>query len=244
MSGVVSRFYEDNHRLDQYLSHRHRPVASPNLVMEEPAFLAAVGSLAGRRVLDLGCGDGNFGRHCAAAGCTSYLGVDGAAGMIERARAQAGTVEQYEVADMATFEPQADAYDVVASRLALHYLDDLGHVLAGARAALVDDGIFAATVLHPVLTSGPSAPSGQRQTIEVDDYFSLGPRQREWFGAPVVWHHRTIDAYAAALRDAGFTLTDLSECPPERSAFGDNDAEYERRLRTPLFLLLKAKPAT
>ena len=41
-----------------YVAHRHSGVRSPNVVMEEPAFVAAVGSLTGMHVADIGCGEG------------------------------------------------------------------------------------------------------------------------------------------------------------------------------------------
>ena len=53
-----SEFYEPDEVRAAYLRHRHDGIRSPNLVLEEPAFIEAVGSIAGQRVLDLGCGDG------------------------------------------------------------------------------------------------------------------------------------------------------------------------------------------
>lgn len=242
-AGGSFKFYEDEHRLDHYLKHRHQAVTSPNLVMEDPAFMAAIGDLAGKRVLDLGCGDGAFGAQCVEQDCASYLGIDGASGMIERAQQRCPDQRaHFEVADMATFTPQPDSVDLVASRLALHYLDDLSPTLSAARSALTTGGRLVVSVLHPVLTSGPTTPAGQRQDQIVDDYFSPGPRTREWFGAPVVWHHRTINGYIEAFRQAGLSLDGLSECPPVESLFGDNTDEFERRKRVPLFLMLAASP--
>ena len=172
-AGGSFAFYEDEHRLDQYLKHRHQQVTSPNLVMEDPAFMRVAGKLGGQRVLDLGCGDGTFATQCIEQGCDSYLGIDGASGMIERARVRCSDPRaQFAVVDMATFEPPQSGFDLVSSRLALHYLADLGPTLRAARRALAPDGRFIATVLHPVLTSGPTTSAGQRQTLEVDDDFS------------------------------------------------------------------------
>jgi hypothetical protein len=58
-----------------------------------------------------------------------------------------------------------------------------------------------------------------------------------WLGTTTVWHHRTIEDYVTELRNAGFTLTNLRECAPRRDQF-DNDAEYQRRRRIPLMLIL------
>lgn len=98
-------FYDDPNLLDAYLEHRHASVSSPNLVMEDPAFMAEVGDLAGQRVLDLGCGDGTFARQCVDAGARSFVGVDGSHRMIERANEAVGSERvRFLVADLEELE--------------------------------------------------------------------------------------------------------------------------------------------
>ena len=72
----------------------------------------------------------------------------------------------------------------------------------------------------------------------MDRYFEPGARERDWAGAKVPWHHRTAEGYVATLAGAGFGLTPLRECAPLRERFGGNTAEYARRRRVPIFLLL------
>lgn len=45
------------------------------------------------------------------------------------------------------------------------------------------------------------------------------------------------------LRNAGFALVNLRECAPRRERF-DDDAEFERRRRIPLVLLLAGARAS
>ena len=54
----------------------------------------------------------------------------------------------------------------------------------------------------------------------------------------MVWHHRTVEGYVAALQAAGFDLVAVRECAPRRERFGDDEAEYARRGGIPMFLLL------
>ena len=69
-------FYDDTAAVQRYLQHRHGGVASPNLMMEEPAFWKALGQVDGLRVADLGCGDAAMAPPQLAAGAVSYLGLD------------------------------------------------------------------------------------------------------------------------------------------------------------------------
>jgi hypothetical protein len=121
----------------------------------------------------------------------------------------------------------------------LHYVQDVGQVLRACHECLVPDGRVVFTVLHPVITSHDARASTQevRTNWVVDDYFVGGPREQDWLGGTVVWHHRTIEDYVTELRRAGFALTALRECPPRRERFGD-EAEFVRCSRIPMFLLL------
>lgn len=235
-------FYDPD-LVEAYLRHRNRPILSPNLVMEEPAFLAELGDIRDLRVLDLGCGDGLFGSWCVAAGARSYLGVDGSAAMIDRANDRPPSDRvRYRLADLEDFRAAPRSADLVTSRMTLHYVEDLDPVVTGARRVLADHGRLVISVLHPVISSNRRAGADLRTTVEVDDYFSAGPRHRRWFDRPVVWHHRTVERYVAALLAGGFELTGIRECEPVERLFDGDRAEYERRARVPLFLVLSARP--
>lgn len=233
--------YDAGELFRRYRSAVHPGPSSANFVMEEPALLEALGDAAGLRVLDLGCGDAAIGRTLLEAGCSGYLGLDVSARMIEAARdALAGTVGQARRVAIERFSAPTASFDLVISRVALHYVEDLDAALAACRACLVPGGRMVFTVVHPVITSHDARGGNdeERTSWVVDDYFSAGPREQDWLGGQVVWHHRTIEQYVASFQRAGFRLTTLSECPPRRERFGDDQAECGRRMRIPLFLLL------
>lgn len=242
-------FYEDDDVREAYLRHRHDGAHSPNIVMEEPAFLDALGIVAGARVLDLGCGDGTTLPLLCRAGASTYLGIDGSAAMVAEANEAFGSaVARFQHGDIEDFDATDESFDLVVSRMALHYLADLDAVIDRVRRALMPNGRFVFSVVHPTITSHDNAPSGQRTSWNVDDYFVRGRRNRSWFGSTVSWHHRTIEDHVRLLVERGFRLDVLSECEPAPSAFGDDVDELARRRRVPLMLLLAAtktsEPAT
>ncbi|HEY8717941.1 class I SAM-dependent methyltransferase [Pengzhenrongella sp.] len=235
-------FYDAPGVFETYREHRHGGTSSANIVMEEPAVLAELGSLAGKRVLDLGCGDATFGRTALATGARSYLGVDGSNAMVGRARdVLAGTGGAVVLGDLEDFDAEPGAFDVVVSRMALHYLADLGPTLAACRRSLAPGGQLLVTVVHPVITARQAqvAP-GLRTSWLVDDFFVPGPRERAWMGSTVTWHHRTTEDYVREIAAAGFRLTGLRECEPVPARFDGDAAELARRRRVPVFLLLAA----
>ncbi len=242
LDAVGPDFYENADLVDAYLAHRHRSVTSPNLVMEEPAVVASVGDLRGRRVLDLGCGDGTFAVACADGGCAGYLGIDGSRHMIERATGR-GLDDRigFVHADISTVQLPTSAFELVTARMALHYVADIARVLTGVRQALVPGGRLVMSVIHPVVTATMTGPEeGLRESQVVDGYFIPGARTRRWFGADVAWHHRTIEDYVSAVAASGFSLDRFSECSPVESLFDGDRDEFERRRQVPLFLVLGA----
>jgi SAM-dependent methyltransferase len=210
--------------------------------MEEPALLDALGTVTDLRILDLGCGDAAIGRTLLDAGCRSYLGLDGSAAMVEAAsttlHGSSGDAEQVDLED---FSAPPNSFDLIVSRLALHYVEDLDAVLAACQACLSPGGRIVFTVVHPVLTSHDAGTQEPRSNWIVDDYFRRGPRRRNWLGGRVTWFHRTVEDYVEALMKAGFSLAALRECAPQEERFEGDSAELARRRRVPLFLLLSGR---
>jgi SAM-dependent methyltransferase len=238
---VGGAFYDEGDVFDSYRSAVAPGPWSANFVMEEPALLDAVGDVRGLRILDLGCGDAAIGRRLLDAGCRGYLGIDASARMTEAARtALRGTAGQARCGAIERFSAPADSFDLVISRVALHYVEDLDAALSACRGCLAREGRMVFTVVHPVITSHDARPDSEepRTSWVVDDYFEPGPRHQDWLGTRVAWHHRTVEQYVASFQRAGFTLTALSECPPRPERFAGNADELARRRRIPLFLLL------
>jgi len=239
-------FYDEPHVFAVYHAHRTSGT-SPNELIEGPAVLELLGPVHGRRILELGCGDGQFGRFLLQAGCAAYTGIDASARMVALAQqALDGTAGAVQRTRIEQFAAPPASVDLVVSRLALHYVDDLRPVFERARQALRPGGRLVFSVEHPVITSCDRGwdQRGPRADWLVDDYFVSGRRETAWLGGRVVKFHRTVEQYVRLVQDAGFTLERLCEPGPERARFA-SEAEFRRRQRIPLFLLLAAGlPAT
>lgn len=118
-------FYDDDQVFATYRRHRLGD-ETPNDTLENPDLLDLIGSAVGLRVVDLGCGDAAIGKELLAAGSRSYLGVEPSRNMIGVARETlAGTGGEVVQASIEGWEYPPAAFDLVISRRALHYVENV-----------------------------------------------------------------------------------------------------------------------
>lgn len=239
-----SKFYDAEGVFDTY-AHRRERMETPNDTLEAPIIRELLGNVRNLDILDLGCGDGGFGKEVLTAGARSYLGVDGSHRMIESSKVVlAGTGATTIECALEDWEPPTASFDRVTARLVLHYIQDLPYLLAGVYRALRPNGAVVFSVEHPVITSSDKAwiGGGERQDWIVDEYFRTGRRVTTWMGHDVVKYHRTIEDHFRALLSAGFSMEAIRESDPQRPNF-QNETTYLRRQRIPLFLFMVGRKA-
>jgi SAM-dependent methyltransferase len=239
-----ARFYDEREVFETYQQHRARP-ESPNRAMEEPVLLDLLGPTVGLRVLDLGCGSAGLGRRLLDGGCRRYVGIEGSANMANDAqRTLVGTsgVVLHQRIEHTAFP--TGSFDLVVSRMALHYVEDLGTVLSAAHGWLSPGGRLVFSVEHPVVTSCDAGwhGKGPRGSWVVDGYFDTGWRETDWMGGRVRKYHRPVEDYVRLVQAAEFRLDTLREARPLREHF-TSEEEYRRRCRIPLMLLLAGTAA-
>ena len=208
-----------------------------NCSYERPAMLGMAGELDGRRVLDVGCAAGALSAAMVERGA-SVVGLDVNEALVERARKRLGNRARFHVADLAEpleFLPDA-SFDVVTASLVLHYLRDWGPPLRELRRVLRPGGALLISTHHPVQDveiAEPPAP--YFETMLLTDTWRKGGREFQ-----VRFYHRPLSAIGDALADAGFLIERIVEPIPDREAFADDPAFYERMMRCPWFLFIRA----
>lgn len=212
------------------------------------ALRALLPPLQDKRVLDLGCGLGWHCRYAAEQGAASVTGVDLSQNMLREAEKRTPqTCVRYERSAMEDFPFQPEAYDVVISSLALHYVPCFAALCVKVRDTLTAGGDFVFSVEHPVFTAQGEqqwhcGPQGELLHWPVDSYFTEGQRQTNFLGEPVKKYHRTLTTYVSGLLDAGFALRALVEPMPEPHML-DSIEGMRDELRRPMMLLLAAQKA-
>lgn len=207
-----------------------------NAYYERPAMLELAGDVAGRRILDAGCGSGPLSAALRDHGAM-VTGIDASARMLELARRRLGADADLRVADLASPLPFADgAFDDVVASLVLHYLEDWGPTLTELRRVLTPGGRLLVSVDHPFVAYGI-----QRLTGQSSDYFETYTWTFDWTmdgqTVPMRFWARPLHAMTDAFTAAGFHISVISEPQPVPAARELFPAEEYRALATgPSFL--------
>ncbi|HUR73173.1 MAG TPA: class I SAM-dependent methyltransferase [Sporichthya sp.] len=174
-----------------------------------------LGPVAGRRVLEVGCGAGQCARWLAKAGA-KVVGLDLAEGQLRHSQAldaRTGTVVPVVLAD-ATNLPFADAsFDLACSAYgAVPFVADSARVMREVARVLLPGGRWVFSVSHPVRWCLPDDPGPAGLTVR-DSYFDRRPYVESVAGGRAVYaeHHRTMSDRVREILAAGMWLADLVE---------------------------------
>ena len=186
---------------------------SPEGVDEHDA--AVLGEVAGRDVLEVGCGAAQCSRWLAARGAR-VVGLDVSRRQLQHARRidEDSHIPVPTVCATGTGLPFADAsFDIAFSAFgALQFVADATLAVHEVARVLRPGGRFAFSVTHPIRWSMPDDP-GEEGLQVTSSYFDRTPYVELDSSDRVTYaeHHRTLGDWVRILAGAGFRLKDLLE---------------------------------
>jgi SAM-dependent methyltransferase len=209
----------------------------------DPVMLRMCGDVAGKRVLDLACGEGRFSRMLVERGARC-VGVDLIEQMARTARDRDESANQYAVGDAARIPVRDSSFDVVVSYVTMvdfpdfrSAISEIGRVLRpGGRLVVSNLGFVTANALP---TSGwVRDEKGMRKYYAIDRYADEGAKWYEWAGIRIENYHRPLSAYMTAYLEAGLTLREFEEPVPTREWMRE-DLRFEDWFRVPYFTVMR-----
>jgi len=191
-----------------------------------PRVIALCQPIAGKRVLDLGCGEGYCSRELRRLGAGEVVGLDVSERMIELAR-QAEAAQplgiHYDVADAAQADLGTGHFDLVVAVFLFNYLSvaEMHRTMANVHRALAPNGRFVFAVPHPAFAFMRQPAPPFYFDVGSAGYFSARDERfpgqiwkRDGSSLDVQLVHKTLEDYFAGLRLAGFeampTVTELA----------------------------------
>lgn len=208
---------------------------------------AMLPALAGKRVLDLGCGYGWFCRSAREQGASEVVGIDLSSRMLARAaELTRDPAIHYRREDLAALVLDGVQYDLIYSSLALHYLAEVGPLFGQLFEALRPGGRLVFSVEHPIFTcprqQGWLHDEGGQRSWPINSYQAEGPRLSNWLAEGVIKYHRTLGGYLNPLIENGFRLVHVEDWGPSAAQIAANPALSEEAERPMLLLVAADKP--
>jgi len=198
---------------------------------EFPGTTALIPDVEGKRVLDAGCGSGEYTNWLVERGA-EVVAVDVSEGMLAETAERVGDDVELRQTDLTTPLEFADdeAFDGVVSGSVIDHIADWDRLFAEFARVLAPGGFFVCSVRHPM-----------QNYLEYDDwnYFEVDPHTADW-GAEVVNHRRPMSAVVNSLLGAGLQLDELSEPQPTDAFAKQCPEEYETFSERPYWLCLRA----
>lgn len=184
-----------------------------NIAPDEDA-LGLLGDLAGRRVLDVGCGGGHNAVACARRGA-AVTGVDVSPTLLAAAqrRGQEAGVTVAWVAGMVADVPDTPVYDLILACQALTYVEDVAATLAACHTRLAAGGRMVVALDHPLRGCFWDEDAGELNGFPLRAYDDARPLRWDFGPGLPMWSRQwTLAAWIEAFCRAGWELTRLVEC--------------------------------
>jgi ubiquinone/menaquinone biosynthesis C-methylase UbiE len=202
-----------------------------NAYYERPAIMALAGEVAGRRILDAGCGSGSLAAALRERGAI-MTGVDRSTGLLALARARLGQDVPLDAADLGAPLPFPDAaFDDVVASLVLHYLRDWAATLRELRRVLRPGGRLIMSTHHPFMDHDLAGGSDYFATYSITEEWTKGGQT-----AVLSFWHRPLHAMTDAFSAAGFRIGVISEPQPDPAARDLFPADFATFATQPRFL--------
>ncbi len=214
--------------------------------LNNPAAFKIIGSVKGKRVLDLACGEGRNTRILAQKGA-KVTGVDISPAMIELAKQKEAEKHlgiSYITGDATKLKGlRSGSFDLVTCFMALQDIEKLHKAVAKVFRVLKPGGRFVFSIPHPCFEQ--IVKNGQHIRAHTD-YFENVRFVINWDMERLNKHfksisfHRTITDYFQALRKAGFQVSNLTEPKPTPKALKEFPEHFTEHLKRPLSIIVEA----
>lgn len=189
-----------------------------------PYMLEKLGNVIGKKILDLGCGEGGYARELTSRGA-DVVAVDCSQSSIDYSSEQAEknglTIQHYVRNSNDLYDIKECTFDLVLCSMMLMDCEDFEGTIKEVVRVLKPSGKLYASVLHPCFDGDHREGIGRQgeginRQVVVKNYFepSTWKAPLPNGNTSVIWRHRTLEEYIKVFIKSGLVIEDLNEPRP------------------------------
>lgn len=205
---------------------------------EFPVMLQLLGNIKSKKLLDLGCGFGDYANIYSKKGAI-VTAVDNSKKEIEHAKNLSIPNTKFMVYDISKKFPfKNSSFDIITSSLVFDHLEDVDTLFKECNRVLKNKGIIVFSVTNPIFYQEGSLVGkikilGKKKIF--GNYFERRKITRKWGGTATMEHyHKPLEDYFSALLGNGFELLSFKEPQPKTE-------KITWHCRNPTFLVIKLR---
>ena len=207
--------------------------------------LHLLGNLSGKKVLEIGCGNGRSLKYAADNGAAELWGLDISASQLGRTK---DFLEAHKINAKLVCSPMedkcglpADYFDLVYSVYGIGWTTDLDKTFQNIHSYLKKDGVFVFGWSHPIHKC-VSVENGR--LIFSNSYFNEEWYRAEMSDKEIMLSNRMLSTYINALADNGFVIEKLTEQTDREKAMAAEDDFGRKALMLPTVFVIKARKSS
>ncbi len=208
-----------------------------NAYYEMPATLSLLPDVRGKRVLDAGCGPGEYSEWLVAHGA-EVVAVDGNEKMVRLAKQRLGERVFVRLANLE--EPldflASDSLDIVISPLVMDYIYDWDFTIREFHRLLHPQGVLVFSIPHPFHDYDVLRQTSRYFDVELVKY----PWKSFGIRVNMPYYRRPLSEVFNPLIQAGFSLDKLLEPLPTEQFKQADPQEFDRLMQRPEFMCIRA----
>jgi ubiquinone/menaquinone biosynthesis C-methylase UbiE len=222
---------------DEYIAMR-KDMLDRKVNAEFPVMLELLGDIKNKKLLDLGCGFGDYDKVYSEKGAT-VIAVDNSKKYIEYAKKLNIPNIEFKVCDISQKFPfETSSLDVITSSLVFDHLENLDYLFKECNRVLKKEGVMVFSIANPVFYQEESMVGKTKvagKTVIYGNYFERRKIVRTWGGTATMEHyHKLLEDYFSAFLENGFELLNFRE-PQAKSE------EVTWHSKNPTFLVFKIR---
>lgn len=244
----MQNVYDNKLFFKSYQTMRGEKINANNLI-ENPIIKSLLPDLNNKRILDLGCGDGNMAKYFIEKGASRVVAIDISKNMIEFAKKNNRDYKiDYRNLKMEDISEFVEKFDIVYSSLAFHYVKDFNKLLHDIYNLLNPNGMLIFSQESPLITSIIYSSKEQKNKIEINgkqyylisDYSKEGERIKKWNNVNVTKYHRSFANIVNYLVDNNFQIEKMLDSYASEEII-ELEEKYKKEFDRPMFVFVKAK---